>query len=226
VRLINIYSGGFARASDGRIGVCGTAYGADGSGAPFVAIIAPDGSTQTVVRTAPYYPINLVFAADGSLWTDGKNGVDGKESDSEHVVIRRFGTDGKVRSGLLPRSGFAIPDHPAKVSFLVSSRDRVGWYSATAKVYIEFALDGTEIQRYPTPSILPIVSGALCEDNGFWVASSTKVDAAGHGTLNRLDRQHGSWSALTTREPKYLSGCDGVELASKERNVISWLAVR
>jgi hypothetical protein len=223
---IDVHQYCFGRAPDGTLALCGTAYASDGAGTSYLAILPPGASAQTIVRTAPYYPATLTFAADGSIWTDGIEGLDGKEINPEHLIIRRFDRQGHQVGGALHRSSFP-GTHPSSTlkSFLTASDDRVGWYSVAAGLYIEFSLDGSELGRYPIAVAEPVVHGALCSDNRFWVASGKTNASDKHGSLQVLSRQNGAWPSIDYPTSPLILGCEANSLAMLSRNAVNWVSV-
>ena len=168
--LVNVYNNLVARSKDGYLAVGGTAYGGGNRGAAFVAVITPDGSHQVLVRTNPYGPGALTFAADGTIWVAGvdSSGVD-------YFIIRRLDKNGGLLGQALSSSRFAGTPRPASASQLVSSKDRVGWFSPVAHVYMEFSLDGKELATYPASvSELDAQGMAMCEDDSVWMAADAE----------------------------------------------------
>lgn len=146
--LINIYSGVFARGFDGSFAISGSAYTADSRGTAFLAWVSAGGRRQTVIRTPPFIADAVTMAHDGTIWAAGFE--HGKMHSGDYDVIRRFDRSGKLIGSAIPRSSLPVVDHkrfvePAVYSYLASSRDRVGWYSEAAGIYIAIRVerDGT-----------------------------------------------------------------------------------
>jgi len=81
------------------------------------------------------------------------------------AVLRRYDAEGKlVGSANIETRPYYLS---LETSFLISSRDRVGWLNRGGE-YVEFSLDGEEIGRYEGPegSLSGDVSGvAIRKDN-------------------------------------------------------------
>ena len=244
-QLVNIIGNQFARSTDGYLAVTGSAYGSD-RGAVFLAVISPDGTGQLIVRTDPYVPYALAFAADGTLWAAGQERDDPEEkngTDGNYFIIRRFDKRGRLLGGAVPRTLFPGREVPVTGSHLVASKDRVGWFSPRAHRYMEFSLDGKELATYPLSLSFEDVDGvALCDDNTLWASvKSGKVwvpdPGAGKGdefpasTLTFLDRARGTLSGGKAQPFVYLYGCSGNTLVatsatSRGWNEVDWIKPR
>jgi hypothetical protein len=223
--LINIYGNLFARSADGFLAVSGSAYTNNNLGAVFLAVISPDG-TQVVVRTSPYVPKTIVFAPDGTIWTAGRELAGGADVKENYLVIRRFDKTGKLLSSAVPMS--SLPSgglHPAIRSYIVASKDRIGWFSTIAGQYIELSLDGKELARY-THQISVAGGAALCDDNSLWVGVQ-KNDSQGNREWNvsTLNRDQRAWSERKQPATTYVYGCSGTTLPTTAGNygAIKWL---
>jgi hypothetical protein len=234
-QLTNILGNRFARSTDGYVAVSGSAYGAGDRGAIFLAVISPDGASQLIVRTDPYIPHALVFASDGTLWVAGNDRDEretAKEVSQDYFLVRRFDKKGRLLGGVVPRTLFP-PRHSDFVtsSYLVSSKDRVGWFSPRANQYMEFSLDGKALATYQLSLRPDIVSGvALCDDNTLWVSVQAE-DARQQSTLTSLDRVRGVLSGGNRQPFIHLYGCSGTTLVatsatSPARSAVDWIATR
>jgi hypothetical protein len=224
---LSILNNLFARSADGYLAVSGGAYG-DDRGTCFLAVISPDGANQTVVSTYPYVPLALTFAADGTIWTAGFEKDDAgndKGPGDGYFVIRRFDKTGKVLGGAVPRTVFPGRLAPVMGSYLVASKNRVGWFSPLAKQYREFSLDGTEMATYPVSVSSHDLAGvALCDDNNVWVSVKSAPTSS---VLASLDRAHGTWSSGKTQPFVYVYGCSGTNLATSSNwDDLDWIATR
>jgi hypothetical protein len=224
--LINVYNG-FARSADGYLAVSGSAYADNNVGTVFLMLISPVGP-QVVIRTSPYAARAVTFAPDGTVWTAGEV-VNGPEAKQDYNIIRRFDRNGNLLGGALPRS--TLPGgglHPSSGSYIMASKDRIGWYSRVAGQYIEFSLDGKEIARYPH-QISSTAGAALCDDNSVWVGVQAK-DNQGRMSwaISSLDRNNATWSEVKQSIPTHLYGCSGTTLVADTGKVglISWFVAR
>ena len=119
--------------------------------------------------------------------------------------------------------------HPAMNSFLFSSRDRVGWYTAAGE-YVEFSLDGDEIGRYQGPAGLDRPDGvAISEDNDVVLGDfratreSPAPPDAGAPQFLVLDRSSGEWIPVSLPEGQaprwaHVLGFDGTTLVATSIN--------
>jgi hypothetical protein len=230
--LINIYDRSFARGWDGSLAIVGSAYSDDSRGASFLALVSPNGSEERVVRLSPFIPRAVTVAWDGTIWLAGEERKEsGKDQDLTQHLIRHYDKSGKLLGSFIPWSSLGTDRHlgtPAAGSFLVSSKDRIGWYSPVSNAYIEFSLDGGKIDHYraaehPTHDLISV---AICDDGSLF--ASTRTLNAGHQSgwgIFTLDRERGEWGFIP-REGKWgaLFGCDGTRLASStDARTISWL---
>jgi hypothetical protein len=231
--LINIYS--FSHGWDGALAMEGSAYTNDSRAAAFFAWVSPDGHQQTVVRTDPFIPRAVTIAADGTIWVAGDQRREpGTAADRNQYLIRRYDKTGKLLGSFIPWSSLTSGTDrmpPSNDSVLVSSKDRVGWYSWGAGTYIEFALDGTVISRLKIPDHLQdeITHVALCDDGSVFVGSSINENPTrkqkASWRIFALDRNRGEWR-LIPRDESWgsLYGCDGTRLATTTNfRTISWL---
>lgn len=233
---VRIRSSGFARGTDGSLAFVGSATWQDSSSGGIVAWVSPDLKRQTAIRVSPFSPSAVTVASDGTIWVAGWELVAGREVNPNHPVLRRYSRDGQLLGSFLPKSD--VPPqanqlwHPAEKSRLVASRDRVGWYSEVAGLYVEFLPDGTELKRYSTvkPDPKSFVHGlALC-DGGSVFASSQLHGPSGAVSgwkIFALDRQNGQWISMARTERwGMLYGCDGNDPVAQLNggSVLTWLA--
>jgi hypothetical protein len=219
---ITIVNGGFTRSTDGYLAVAGIARAANSLGANFLALILPDGTRQTLVRTDSYLARAVVFSSDGMIWTAGE-----KPESLDYPIIQRFDRNGNVLGGALWRTRFPRNSQLfTGLSYLVASKDRVGWFSTGAGQYFEFSLDGKEMVNYKH-TLANTVGLALCDDNSVWISAETR-DKTGNAqsTLYSLDRVHGTWLSGKAQLFSYLYGCSGTTLATSSGNDIAWIEPR
>ena len=183
---INLYD--IAVSAGGEIAIVGSALTDDKRSATFLAHITSNRQRQIVTRLWPYCAMVVTFAADGNIWTIGHL----KDEENTHIVaahvLRRFDSSGRmIGSRTIHRAG----SDTQETSYLVSSRDRVGWFTREGE-YIEFSLDGSEIARYegPVEADQRDTSGvALSDDNDVVVGLSRN----GKTELLTLDRGTRTW---------------------------------
>jgi hypothetical protein len=218
---IILTNGGFTRAQDGWVALAGVAHGKDNKAATFLAVISPDASKQVLVRTDSYAPFALVFAPDETIWTAGK-----MVGATDYPIIRRFDRSGKFLGGALWRSRFPKSPDLFGESYLIASKDRVGWFSAGAGAYVEFSPDGTEVANYKH-TLVHAAGAALCDDNSVWISEElTDDNGKSQSVLYALDRVHTNWSRGSPRLPLYIYGCSGTTLAATSGTDIDWIKPR
>ena len=198
---------GLSGAKDGSIAAIGGAYSSDGRPVSFLARITPDRSRKTIVQLWPYVGLAVTFSPDGGMWTIGYVKPPDNLSISEYNVLKRFDPSGKLLAtksveakGIYDRSRDA-----ATHSLMGSSRDRVGWLT-NANEYIEFALDGHELGRFPPPpGPAPEVfetTVALRDDDEVLVGTR---DGDGLKVWS-LDRKERSWKSVELSGGKLAHG--------------------
>lgn len=230
--MIKLYDNAVARGSDGLLAVIGSAYSNDSKGTSFLALVAPDGHAQVVVRVFPFLPRAVTVAADDTVWVAGEEKkTPGQDRDYSQHVIHRYDKTGKMVGSYVPWSSLG-PDsrsvRPTVGSLLLSSKDRIGWYSPAVRAYIEFALDGSIIARFQTAehAVHSILTGALCDDGGAFLSSATNGGLHGKPSWSifSLDRERGTWASIPQKEKSgILFGCDGTRLASTtDGSMIAW----
>ncbi len=218
-RHLQVISDDFARGPDGSLAVTGLAWDGGDHVGRFLNIISPDGATQTVVRTNPYAPHALTFAADGTVWTVGmevrpEGGYKGDEDG--YLIVRRFDKTGRLLGGAVPRTLFPGRQGPVGGSILVASKDRVGWFSPLSHHYTEFSLDGKRLATYPFPVALNDTQGmALCDDNSVWVSFQSGPRSS---VVSTLDRTQGTWSNGAPQPYVALMGCSGTTLVTSSNS--------
>ncbi len=145
----------YDRKSDGTIKAAAIPDFSDVS--PFLVWIAPDGKTERLVRTAPYYPQALTFVQDGTVWTLGYEMIDRQlkdpRLDPKASVLRQFDRSGKIIASALPQEDFMKSKEIARLSFgkLTAVREHLAWYSSIAgnARYVEIPTDKIEMHVFP-----------------------------------------------------------------------------
>jgi len=225
-QLIIVHSGSFARSANGAWAIAGTAYDGEDRGAAFIALRSSL-DHQTLIRTAPFIPYQIAVSNDGTVWAAGYELPAGKES-PQYFIIRRYGSDGHLIGASVPRSGIGDTTIPAMRSFFAVSADRIVWYSDSAHLVLEFAVDGSETGRY---RIAPMEFRGICvcDDNTVWMGMSHVVGNDKRVELAIIERPHGELRTVAelVKPVGFLYGCDGTKLvwheATQPRLQIAWL---
>lgn len=226
---------GVAASRKGVIAVSGSAYSADGAAAAFIAWISPAGAVERVMRTSPFAAIRLCFSPDEVLWAAGREVTPDFKDEAPHDVLRRYDGEGRLLQSLLPRASFQSYDsyHPAVRAYLVASEDRVGFYSASAREWIEISLSGTVLGRWKGIDSVPSlnVSGVGLTSEGA-VYLSGVAHEAGEGSdkaaFYRLDKTQGVWQpvgGLPQWQSGAIAGADHGRLVLRSGSNLFWIAV-
>jgi len=214
---------GTGASSDGSIVVGGYAFSADSRRASLIAWIAPDRQRRTVIRTVPFEATAVTLAADGTIWAVGNTWDNVKRANNTKNVIQRYDTAGKLLSSLKVvelESPARIHGDANERSYLMASRDRVGWFT-NSNQYIEFSLDGIELNRFDGPTGIedstPPDGVALSDANDLVVGRKV---GKGRGTeLLVLDRPTREWVPISVPGQKpgawlAVFGFDGTTLVA------------
>jgi WD40 repeat protein len=182
-----------------------TATAQDGSGrtASVIAWMDHGGSLLRVVRTSPFAPFQICFANDGTLWAVGRVHDDSFNDVPGHDIIRLYDPEGRMLKSLLPSDSFTpVRWHPAHDSFLVSGKDRMGFYSINAAEWVEMSLSGELLGRWktaPLPEGTTLVGAGLTSSadvylSGFQFSKGTSggsTERIPSSVLFRLDKSRG-----------------------------------
>jgi hypothetical protein len=202
----------FARGTDGTWAVSGVVFSKDSRSADFLAILSSDGNHQVVVRTSPYLATAVTVADDGAIWTAGSEKPDGLKTPLGYDIIRRFDKGGKFLSSAIARASITSRSDPANIGQLLTSKGRVGWFSRTAGLYIEFSLDGSETARFPItlpdderPGFPRVATAALCSGGGLWI--SYTADGK-QWAIEGVAVGREGLKKIVMDQPSYMYGCD------------------
>jgi hypothetical protein len=196
----------FDRGADGSVVFTGGVYSAYGQAAPLIAWLAPDGHTERVLRTAPYFPYMISIAPDGTVWTVGCEMIDHKPDaaglDPHAGVLRHFDRAGKLLGSFFPQSQYLAGHSTVWLTsgHIVAKNDRIGWYAPSwggRGRYVEISLDSMTPHTYrgvlPPLSKEAYVSELALTDDG---TASVSVDdplAPQHWMLYTFDRAAEKW---------------------------------
>jgi hypothetical protein len=217
-----------AAVGDGSLIASVEVWKAPGDVATALVFVRPPGVLGTVIRTDSFFANAMAVTSQGEIWAFGSSPVRAS-APADLLTLRRFAPDGRQIAGYLPWSGFDPPDgmppkDPASGrkltaadvresvtvmgnhggSHVVTSRSRVGVFSGRTATWVEFDLDGNQIDRFlvnppaadDPKSTHDITSMAMTADNRVY-ASFAYHDPKNNG-LFELDRTTHKW----TRVPK------------------------
>jgi hypothetical protein len=204
----------YAAGVDGALVLCGTAGGTGPRGTAYVAWISPDRKQRALTRVWPYVPEKVVLASDGTIWTAGYLHEEPGLGAAELNVIRRFDRGGHILASFnaRPRT-FPKESSDLMPSFLLASRDHVGWFTE-GNQYIEYSLAGGEVARYDGPAGVDpdrdICGVGLSQRNDLSVC----VRRGGYWKVLSLNRTSRKWDVALPEEKggAFLMGYDGETL--------------
>jgi hypothetical protein len=201
------------RARDGTIGLSGSATDTDGRTSPFVAWIASDERTSSVIRTSLYKPQQIAVAPDGTLWTAGVETVSSSSSrlKPQSAVIRHFDHSGHTLGAFVTQS--TIGDAMKLIDLgnqFRASNDRIAWYAPAAGRYVEISFDqrvlvDTSVGRPGDPN--SVVDGLAVSNQGevflsaVWFASraanaTDDQPSPGFRSIFVLDKSAQTWKPV------------------------------
>jgi hypothetical protein len=238
------------RASDGTIGISGSAADSDGRVAGFVAWISPNEPNGHVVRTGSYRPAMVAIAPDGTLWTVGKQTTAAATAPAEIVphagAIQHFDRSGKTLGSFVPQSTIRNPllTLSRTRNTLRASKDRIAWYSVDGR-YVEMSVSGslvTDIVVDIPPGrgkpLMDNISFALTDEGDAFLSVPYEVPSTG-APLSPidvfetyvLDRSARAWRPvqLAGQSPRsgvgYIYGVDGKRLVVMGGRAVRFYAI-
>ncbi len=209
---------------EGAIVVVGFAESSDSRRGAFLTWISPDRKRRTVMQLDPYFADRVTVAGDGTIWTVGGLREAQRAEVTKMNILRRYDTSGKELASyhVRARARPATTPDATSTSYLMASRDRVGWFTNGGE-YIEFSLDGREIARFEGPPDVDFdqISGVgLDAENGLFVGR--KGDETFDFEVLELDRSSGAWKKAAVTGPNAphwarILGFDGTALITTEQ---------
>ena len=167
-----------------------------------VATIPRDRKKVGLIRDEAFRPRHVAVTPDGVVWVIGEQA---RSAD----LLKRFSPSGKLLTSQI------VPDFSRHRGFMLrAAGDRVGWLGDQG--YIEFALDGSILSRFPAPPWERFQSSAVLAMRGdHQVVVQTTY---GQGPIWSLHRAKRRWDAF--EEDGRLMGFDGdrLVLAQKDAN--------
>jgi hypothetical protein len=186
-----------------------------GSDAPghFVSALAwgtPLGGISKMVPTESFAVSKIAFAADGTLWTFGRQYDYRFEEAGDYNTVRHYDRNGVFLNGHVPRSTFSVRDSktpPSGECLMAVNGDRVGILSLVTSEWVEIGLDGTIIGRWAlkrTPNTL-ISGAALTDKNELFLTEQFEKPSGGPtpkevSAIVQLDKSDGSLREIDTSE--------------------------
>lgn len=244
--------GDIAASPDGTVAVSGSATSDGGyTTVPAIFWIGPSGKVTRIVRTEPFAATAICFSTDGTLWAAGRaheivNGI--YKELPEYDVLRQYDAQGRLVRTALPRATFpagvgtraTIPGAgPAASPFLVTSKERIGFYSGNANRYVELSLSGEVLGSWdvaPPPQGTDVVGAALTSSGRMFLTgshprSSREPPAEWELLLYELDKSSGALRRVDfpqtgPHRATALLSAEGDDLVfySKPPASISWFA--
>ena len=149
--------------SDGRIIAGGSAEKPDGTGASFIAMTDPASKVTNLMQTPGFGPVNICLAPDGTVWSFGGTGFEGKSSQPKPGnTLRHFDFQKGEVASYLARSSFPNLPRPETMAGIRCFADEVVAYSSNAHVYIQmkYANDAPEVYHTEEPVDLRFITFA------------------------------------------------------------------
>jgi hypothetical protein len=213
----------------------------------FVAKTDRSGEVAGVAHTGPFVPVLVCAAADGTVWSLGRD-LGRDEADEDYGVLRQYSlTTGQMRE-LLPRSSFGPGQSPVRgrlTAFLSCTDDRVVTYVNATHEYFEILESGETVRRFkvepPQFGSNRVESLAVLTDGSVFASIGAPGDEP-RRRVCELQKDEGqrtaSWAAVpgvgqspeeALLEPPYgmLFGADGdsLVLSSKDEG-LAWVRPR
>lgn len=235
---VQIRAHDLAAAPDGTIAV---AAGANDAGR-LVGVICwmnAGGGIARVVRIANFGVARVAFAPDGHLWAAGRAYDERFDSLPEYDMLREYDSQGVLVRIALPVTKFSIRSF-ASMSYLMASRDRIGFFSAEAGRYAEVSPTGELLGSWPleAPAGFRVTGAALTGSNDLFLSVNPikpdRSDPHSQIRLHRFERSSGALlegpalSVLGPTNPVLLMGADADQLVfySKPPAAASWYSVQ
>jgi len=248
--VISAYSHG----AEGTVAATGEAFdGAKGTDLPpwgrctrFLMIFPGDGGAAHLIRTGQYGPRGVAVAPDGTVWTSGIEALDKPPAGQRATmsaafapylsasVIRHYDAQGKLLGSFLPQSELATPTDPIlEGTFLAANEDRVAWYCAASKRYLELTPQGIvlDVQGIEPPvDRHGLVGFALTKGGRVFVSSTgfgSSDGSSGAEALREFHKATKTWTPVGTDSSFYgIFGADGDTLVTwNGRSVVRFMAV-
>ena len=191
---------GTAVSQTGTIAVSGPAMKNDGSVAGVIAWLRSDGTIERLVRTSPFTARRLCFTSDGTLWAAGRERSEDGRSESPHNILRRYDKNGQVIGSYLPNTDFTKYSHEATAedSFLMSTNDTIGLYSASSRVFVELDYSGNAVGRWAglvSDRTFDVTGAGMLRGGSIYVSGQRRISGSPRWGIEyyTLDKQKGSW---------------------------------
>ncbi len=172
--------------------VAASAQNGAGSLSSVIAWTDRQGRLIRAVRTSPFAAFLVTFASDGTLWAAGRVHDELFRDTPHHDVIRVYDQQGRFIRSLLPSESFAASKwHPARGSYLVSGKDRIGLFSASTSEWVEMRLSGEVLGRWkiaPPPEGTTLMGAGLTSSGTLYLGGFQLPTASGGNETDRLPR--------------------------------------
>lgn len=187
-------------AHDGGIAVAVGAVDRQGRGVNAIARYDSNANLTSVTKTGPFAANRIGFTANGSLWVLGILKKNVNEEEPVHDILRRYDTDGRLVTTLLPRLGVSDgPMHPGigGDNFLETSKNYAAFVSMTALRWALFSSDGLLVAdgRFEAPSGIDIYTAAVTDGGRIFLCGSS-AGPEGRGYLFELNTESRTLSAM------------------------------
>jgi hypothetical protein len=195
-----------------------------------IAVFDRSGKQLRFVDTGRYWPTQVCFAPDHTIWTLGWQGFQATLDNDDYFILRNYSQDGQELGAFLPRSSFEpepVPVGPITGGWpqLQIVNDRIGalFYgssplgpgqSSRPMRWIEVDLKGKVLGRWELGAEWP--PRAFTQSGALYAQDSDAVLV--------FDRSTKAWRRIAGTPPGFLLGADGDSLVFEVRgtSVLRW----
>lgn len=203
----------------GEVVVAGDATAFDGRQAPFLMFIDRTGKPGALIRTSPWWPSQLCFAPDGTLWALGRESDENGAEKPSYNALRQYGRDGLLVKSMLARDMLGSNRRPGQFPrwLIAAAAGVVGVYSNSSREWIELSPETGAItgrwQGVNTAGAIKRV--AIVASGQVFVVADDKHAPAGksRASVHRLTKETATWVPVAGMN-RLLLGADGESLVA------------
>lgn len=196
-----------------------------------IAVFDASGKQVRFFNTGLYFPTQVAFGPDHSIWTLGWPGSQVRRCPDDFLILRNYSQDGQELGAFLARS--SLDPHPDPIGPMVGlwelrvMGDRVGAVIYKSSIYgpdeiagkdmlwVETDLKGKELGRWSIGAKSP---QAFTQSGGLYTRMG--------GSLSIFDRGIKTWRKVAAPAEGILLGADGDSLVFlKDTNTLRWIPV-
>jgi hypothetical protein len=186
-----------------------------------IALFDRTGAQIRLMNTAGYFPTQIAFGPDHSIWTIGRLGDQPGDATADYSILRNYARDGTASGEFLRRSSFPYAKDPPSQPLIASmlglwelrvANERLEIFLHQAHLWVEADLQGKETGRWAAAR-----PTAVTQNGKAW-----RVDGP---RLKVFDRVAGVWNAVAFEVPDGgLLGAEGDSLVFllHGQNTLRW----